>query len=317
VFQLGDAYYSWNVNVDTNDPDGSSAHPWLAKLGSSDADSLANMAKLINFTGVSGTDYSTVLAAASSYATAVADATTLVCTALSPGSAGNTTATTVYSGPFLAWGAATLTGGADAASTMTVTSISPYADGNAITTSVFSGSFLAWGDVTLIGGDTHALVNVPTPDGVAIRALASVSGYVLASVSSSQKFFFILPGETTIDPLNFAEKESQPDNILDMNTVGDQVLISGDGSTENWYATGDLNAPFAPVEGRVYQRGVVEGTLVVMNKDTAILVGDDGVVYSIGYLYGSGGQWGVNRISNHGIEERIRRTLRVEEGLDA
>lgn len=167
---------------------------------------------------------------------------------------------------------------------------------------------------TLSGGGIDALQNVPMPLGESALTLASVAGYVLVGVANSQKFYWINPGETTIDPLNFAEKESNPDNIVTMNTVGDQVLISGSGSTENWYATGDIAAPFAPIEGRVYARGAIKSTAVPI-QDGVILVGNDGIVYQIGSSYGGGTQFGVNRISDHGIEERIRRQLRREQGL--
>ena len=118
----------------------------------------------------------------------------------------------------------------------------------------------------------------------------------------------------TIDPTNFFSKESNPGTIVDMHTVGDQVLIAGEGSTENWYATGNFDLPFAPQEGRVYRRGVIEGTTVVVG-DSLILVGDDGVVYEIGYQAGQASAWGVHRISTNGIEERIRTQMRRLQGL--
>lgn len=154
------------------------------------------------------------------------------------------------------------------------------------------------------------------PDGVSPLSLTQVSSYVLVSVANTQKFFWINPGEVVIDPLDFASKESSPDPIISMRTVGDQVLILGEKSTENWYATGNLAAPFAPIEGRVYARGAITGTPVVVD-DGVILVGDDGRVYSIGFQQGdtTDTAWGVNRISNNGIEERIRYQIRREAGL--
>lgn len=192
------------------------------------------------------------------------------------------------------------------ATTLVITSVSVYADGNAITTTE-SAAAIAWGAATLLGGNVHTLVGIESPDGVPIKALASLGGYVLAAVGDSQKFFYIEPGEVTIDPLNFASKESQPDNIVDMLAVGDRVLIMGGGSSENWYATGDPDLPFAPTKGYAYERGVVEGTAVVVGDNTVILVGNDNVVYAI--------TGGAQRISDHGVEERIRVQLRREQGL--
>jgi hypothetical protein len=270
VINIDGAYYSWNAAVDTNSPDGTSAHPWLAKLGGTDAISLANMVNLIQYYGIPGTDFSTALPGPNLDFTATSDATHLY-----------------------------------------ITSTSPYAAGNAIATTVFSGGFLAWSGATLSGGNSHVLTEVLVPDGDEIKALASLAGYVLASVGNSQEFFWILPGATTIDPLNFAEKESNPDPINDMLTVGDMVMIMGSGSTEAWYASGQLDAPFIPIKGQAYARGVLEGSAVVVKHDqldTVILVSDDSKVYSLG-----GG--GFTRISDNGIEERIRTRLRLEQSL--
>lgn len=274
VIQIGTTFYSWNAAVDTNAPDGSATHPWLANPGS---DPLQAMANLLNFDGTRGVDFSTNLG-----------------------------------GPNVAVSGAAA--GGPPATSLTVTARTDRTTGNAIATLVNSGSGIAWANATLTGGGTHILTNIPVPDGVGIKSLTSVSGYVLASVASSQKFFWVNPGELVIDPLNFAEKESNPDNISDMVTIGDQAIICGEGSTENWYATGDFNAPFLPVEGRVYRRGIQEGTAVAV-KDSLFLVGNDGVVYSIGYVGGDTSNYGVHRVSTHAIEEQIRITLRQEQGL--
>jgi hypothetical protein len=165
-------------------------------------------------------------------------------------------------------------------------------------------------------GDTALTAVTGMGGGELPKALATVSGFVLVSVANSQKVYFIEPGAVVIDPLNFFEKESAPDNVLDMLTVGDHTLIMGNGSTESWYATSDFNAPFAPIKGRVYARGIVEGTPVLVD-DTCVLVGNDGKVYTIGDAGGEGGYggYGVQRISTNGIEERIRTQLRMEQGF--
>lgn len=188
--------------------------------------------------------------------------------------------------------------------------------GNNIVMTLINGVGLAFSAATLTGG-IGSLNNCPMPDASeSAYSLTQVSGYVLVSVQDSQKFYWINPGDTTIDPLNFASKESSPDAITSMRTTGDQVLIMGNKSTENWYATGDTTSPFAPIQGRVYDRGSLDGTAVVID-DAVILVGDDGHVYSIGFQSGdtTNAGWGVSRISNNGIEERIRRQLRRELGL--
>lgn len=270
---IGGTYYGWNDAVDTNAPDGTLAHPWLAKLS---GDPMLNMAHLLNFDGVRGVDFSTALGGPSP-----------IVSGSNPGV-----------GPF---------------TTMVVTAKSGNADGNLIATLVTTGPNISFGAATLSGGGTHVLQGVEMPDGNAAKCLASLNGFVLVGVGRSQLFYWIEPGAVIIDPLNFASKESNPDNIVDMVTIGDQTIIAGAGSTENWYATGNFAAPFAPMEGRVYRRGFIEGSIVAV-KDSMIGIGDDLVVYSIGYGYGDTSQYGVHPISTHGIDERIRVQIRSENG---
>jgi hypothetical protein len=283
ILNINGVYYGWYADVEAGSPAGTVGNPWRVLLASggistaaNNAQSLQYFADAINFAGSPGS-YSSGLTGPNAVVTAQADEKHIYFTAID-----NTTA------------------------------------GNAITTAVAAsgGGAIAFGAGTLSGGGGTALRAVTgMAAGEVAKALATVSGYVLVSVGNSQKVYWINPGETIIDPLNFFEKESNPDNVLDMVTVGDQVLIMGNGSTENWYATGDFNAPFAPVEGRVYQRGVIEGTPTNVG-DAVCLVGQDGVVYLIGYPSGGGvGNYGVHRISTNGIEERVRTQIRFEQGL--
>lgn len=267
VIDIGGTYYSWNTSVDTNSPNGTSSHPWLCNPGS---DAFTAMANMLNFTGTPGTDFSTALRGANTQVTATAN-------------------------------------GGPPATTVTLTAITDLAAGNSIVTTVFSGSDVSFGSGTLTGGGTHQLVGVYVPTGEAINALCTLDHYVMASVANSTKMFFIAPGATTINTLDFFSKESNPDPIFDLLTVGDVFLACGSGSTETWYSTGDLNSPFAPIEGRTEARGIIDGTLVLV-KDVPVCVGDDMIVYTI-----MDGQF--QRISNHGIEERIREQLRSEAGL--
>lgn len=263
VIQIGQTYFSWAADVSGN-ATGHSDNPWLALLGANNGENLANLVKLISFDGVRGVDFSANLGGQNPDVQATSDATT-----------------------------------------MTLTSRSDLSSANDIATTIFSGTGLAFGTTTITGAGSHSLHGVEMPDGVGAQSCATLSGFILVSVANSGRFYWVQPGATTIDGLDFATAESQPDNIVDMISVGDTVWMLGDGSTEAWYATGDPtgNAPFAPTQGRVYARGIIEGTAVRV-KDQVILVGSDGVVYSIG--------GGIQRISHHGIEERIRKQLERE-----
>lgn len=271
VIEIGGAYYSWNTDVDFVDvngqgPNGSSSNPWLANPGT---DPLLALNLLLAFAGVSGTDFSTAL-----------------------------------SGPALLV-TSTATGGPPATK-LNVAAVSDRTIGNGITTSIFSGTGLSWGATTLLGGGIDALQQVVIPTGEGIGSLASLYHFTLCAVSGSQKVFYLRPGSTTMDALDFLEKESNPDPVVNMVTVGDVVTVMGEGSMEFWYATGDNNNPIAPISGRGMARGVVPGTAVNVKEDV-LLVGNDRVVYSV--------IGGLKRVSTHGIEERIRTQLRREGGI--
>lgn len=286
--QIGGVYYTWATAVDAGAPAGTVGNPYRAKLGTAVADSfgltgdqssLKNMELLLNLSGVGGSDYSTAVVVPSAFVTATGPSDQL------------------------------------APATLVLTAVADGGTGNTVTTVVASGSFVTFGAAALTGGGNQALQTVTGMGaGEVPGAITNLSGYVLVAVAGTSKFYWINPGETIIDPLNFASKESNPDNISQMVTVGDQALILGDGSTENWYATGDFSAPFAPVEGRVYKRGALAGTAVVVG-DSVFLVGDDLKVYSIGYSGGDTSQYGVHRVSTHGIEERIRTQIRYLQGF--
>lgn len=273
---IGGTWYAWNAAVDTGPPDGTQAFPWLANPGS---DPMAALAAMLSFDGVPGVDFSTLLAGPN----------TLV-TALSQGGPPGTS--------------------------MKVTAISEEVAGNAITTTTV-GANVAWGDTHLNGGGVHAMHGVAMPNGDPAGPVATLDEFVLVAKAGSPKFYFIRPGETTIDPLSFMTKESNPDNIVDLITAGDVLIIVGRASTETWYATGDANTPFAPLKGRTLARGAVPGTTVLV-EDSVLLVGSDGIVYRIaGSSYGAGAYQAtaISRVSDHGIEEKIRRQLRREAGL--
>lgn len=280
--EIGGTYFVWGTTFSGSDA-GTSSNPFVVNPTSIGTvlDPLNQLVLALTSTGTPGVDYSTTITGPNTQVTAannsgVIPATSTLITALTAGTGGNSI-------------------------TLTVTG------GTALTAS---------GAGTLANGGVEALQGCTMPGGVTPLSLTQVSSYVLVSQSNSQIFFWVNPGEITIDPLNFASKESSPDPIITMRAVGDQVMIMGAKSTENWYATGNIAAPFAPIEGRVYARGVVSGTPVVVD-DGIILVGDDGRVYSIGFQPGDSTDtsWGVNRISNNGIEERIRYQIRREQGL--
>lgn len=181
------------------------------------------------------------------------------------------------------------------------------AAGNSIVTTE-TGANTAWGAATLEGGGAQALNGVVTPDDVAMVSLATLGSHVVCVVSNSQRFYYILPGETTIDALNFAEAESEPDQIIMALRVGDSLWLFGQSATEVWYLTGSLDPTdpaFAPQKGLAFSQGMIGGTAVQV-RNQIYLVAEDQIAYKV--------VGGVGRISTNGIEERIRQAQTALEG---
>jgi hypothetical protein len=269
--RIGDIYYQFtNASVDAGAPAGTAGNPWLVALGASTAEALENLFQAINGSGTAGTDYSTSLAAHNQVTAIAFSPTTVVVEAAVPGVQGNSIVTTE------------------------------------------TGANLAWtGGGALAGGVGGSVTVVATPDDVGIFDVVTIASYVICiPVQVDEfigRFYWIEPGEITIDPLDFATAESYPDRVMGVRRFGDQFWLPGERSTEVWYATGDPSAPMQRLQGVVFDRGTWEGTAVAI-KETLIVVDGDGGVFAI-----RGGA--PQRVSTPGIEEQIRKAIAVQQNL--
>lgn len=174
--------------------------------------------------------------------------------------------------------------------------------GNAYTTTEGAAT-LSWGAATLTGGAPEALSGIATPDDVGITSVCVLGGYTFCAAAQDELIYWINPGEIIIDPINRIAAEATPDQIISLMTVGDQFWAFGAESIQPFYLTGGAEV-VAPIKGRAFPRGILEGTASLLPSGAAVVVGDDGVVYEI--------DGAPQRISNHGIEELIRRAREIE-----
>jgi hypothetical protein len=266
VVQIGGVYYKFtNAGVNVGAPAGTNANPWLVALGVDAAHAWINFGNAVDNSGVAGTQYSTALIA-------------------------NTTAKVVNV----------------AGASVTVRAVAIGALGNAIVTTE-TGAALAWTGATLTGGGAVSWTPVETPDDVGIIGLAYIASYVVVVPAQGQningRFYWINPGETTIDPLDFATAERAPDPISGVVVFGDQFWLPGSNTTEPWYFTGNIDQPVLRVQGVVFDRGAWEGTAIQV-KDSMIIVDNEGAVFQI--------QGGAKRISRPDVEERIREAIQYQ-----
>lgn len=266
VVRVDTIYYRFtNASVDAGTPLGTVANPWLVALGGSAADAWQNLADAFGAAGGAGTQYSTALTANGLVQVRSVLPTQVTIRATAPGLLGNSVITTE------------------------------------------TGAAIAWTAGTLTGGGNPAWFQVETPDDVGVVSVGYIASYVVVVPAQGQgingRFFWIDPGETTIDPLDFATAERAPDPVLQVIVFGDQFWLPGTDTTEAWYFTGNPDSPVLRMQGVVFDRGVWEGTAVQV-KDSMIIVDSEGAVFQI-----SGG---AKRISRPDIEQRIREALQYQ-----
>lgn len=126
----------------------------------------------------------------------------------------------------------------------------------------------------------------------------SLNSYVLISCSDGS-IYWIVPGETTIDPLNFVTAESAPDGLVAGRRLESEMFFFGQSSVEPWQLTGDADAPFQKAIGRQYERGARDRDSVRRFDNSIIWVGENNNVYR------AGAQPEV--VADEGISERIRK----------
>lgn len=141
-----------------------------------------------------------------------------------------------------------------------------------------------------------------TPNPASVGSVAVINSYFILTVLNTQRFYWISPGDTDPDPLNFASAERVPDSIVSVHILSDEIWFVGASAPEVWSTTGDDAAPFQRINGRVYSDGCAfrdTSINVVYNSlPAAIWVSDTrSVVLAQGQ---------VTKISNPSVEELLR-----------
>jgi hypothetical protein len=160
------------------------------------------------------------------------------------------------------------------------------------------GTLFALIGTNLFAWDGTTATAVPIPDGYVPVDIETVNGYLIIACSTG-RFYWIEPGSLTIDPLNFATVESSPDGLLCVRRLVDELFFGGTTSIEPWQPSGDQDAPFQKAGGRQYERGVLSGTTMRRFDNSLFWVGEDCIVYRAASV--------PTRVSDHGIEERLRK----------
>lgn len=271
VVRMGSVYYKFTSgSVNAGTPAGTLANPWLIALGGSAEIAWTNFRDAINVQGIAGSQYSTATTSNTEVKPTALSSTTVKVQATAVGALGNGVVTT-ETGAAIAW----TQGG------------------------------------TLTGGGTAGTRVVEVPDDVGIIDVATSNSFVICIPVQGEdrngRFYWIEPGETVINPLNFATAESKPDEIFAVEVLGDQFWLPGAGSTEVWYVTTNPDAPMQRLQGVVFDRGTWEGTAVAVHE-SMIVCDAEGAVFLI-----RGGA--PQRISTPAVQEEIRKSIQNQQNM--
>lgn len=158
-------------------------------------------------------------------------------------------------------------------------------------------------DGTAYSTDGSAVTTVAMPDSLPVGSVAVINGYFILSVKDSQRFYWTNPGQTDPDALSFASAERIPDSIISVRVISDEVWFMGASGPEVWSTTGDADAPFQRINGRVYSDGCIDNntcvSIVYDNLPASIWVtGTRSVVVAQGQIA---------KISDESVEETLKR----------
>jgi hypothetical protein len=175
-----------------------------------------------------------------------------------------------------------------------------YAAGNRFG-SLDAGAFLEIGNITddglqvefaaafdrlfmLSGNDLYAwngvtLAELVLPAGRVATTIDVLNNYLIVGCTDG-RFYWLEPGEATIQALNFANAESSSDGLVAVRRLIDELFMFGSSSTEIWQATGNLDAPFQKAGGRQFERGCLSRDTVQRFDNSLVWVGDDALVYT-------------------------------------
>lgn len=119
-----------------------------------------------------------------------------------------------------------------------------------------------------------SVIPVTMPDGRPVQDADQLNSYVII-LCPDGRFYWLRPGETVVDPLNYATAETSPDGGVALVRVGDEFLILGPKSGEWWQSTGDDDQPWLRVSGRPVERGCLSRDTVQRFDNSVIWVTDD------------------------------------------
>jgi len=141
---------------------------------------------------------------------------------------------------------------------------------------------------------------IAMPDGFNVRSVCGAIGGMFIFIKDGSHHFYWseVNDARVVTALSYAAAQSMPDDLLDCMSIGENLFLLGEDSTEtHYYDKNDVNLPFKRIIQRTAPKGIIATGTATMFDNALHWVGHDGVIYRMADV--------PTRMSNHALEERI------------
>ena len=147
--------------------------------------------------------------------------------------------------------------------------------------------------------DGTTLAAIAFPDGADVAAVNWMARrFIYVRAGSGRFYWSALDDGRTVDGFNYANSESEQDELLDIKKTGDVFWMLGSHSGEAWVLTGDPDLPWSKVSQRTINRGVAATGCAVEIEGSVFFISNDRLICTI--------QDAAIRISDAALEEKLR-----------
>ena len=151
---------------------------------------------------------------------------------------------------------------------------------------------------------TSVFAQVTDPDFPGALTVSFLDGYFVFIEPNSQKVWVTaLNDPLSVDPLEFASAEADPDNLVSSIVDHGQVWLFGTNSVEVWYNSGNIDFPLQRIEGAFNEIGCAATFSVAKMDNSLFWLGSDR--RGKGIVYRANGYSGI-RVSTHAVEWQIQ-----------
>lgn len=144
-----------------------------------------------------------------------------------------------------------------------------------------------------------ALSALAFPDDEIPNSVEYIDGYFIFSITDGRFFWSGINDGVSVDALDFATAEGDPDGLLRVIEVNRELFLMGPRSIEVWHNTGDATATFQRLPGAVVSIGLLTKMAACKLSGRLYFIDQHRMVRRTAQGYQS------ERISNHGVEKAL------------